>query len=139
MSTAAKETKKVKDFAEPAKEFSGLVKENYLNGLEFTFSLFEQNVKAFNTQADQILEIEREYVSNIGESYKGFPKDVPFVNENVKKTTEQIDRYIALRKDQVKTSKNITDKFTKDIRALTQQNVEKAFSLVGDYLNLFTV
>ena len=139
MSTAAKETTKVKGSTEQAKVFSGLVKENYLNGLEFTFSLFEQNVKAFNTQADKILDLEREYVSNLGGLYKDFPKELPFVNDNVKKATDQIDSYLALRKDQVQASINITDKTTKDIRTLTQGNVEKAFTLVGDYLNLFKV
>jgi hypothetical protein len=34
--TTKKAASKVKDFTEPAKEFSGLVKENYLNGLDIS-------------------------------------------------------------------------------------------------------
>lgn len=133
---------KVKEFSEPVKEFSGLVKENYLNGLDFSFALFEQNVKVFNTQLDHFFDLEKEFLSNVGEFYKDFPKDIPFAKYlpyegGVKKATEQIDRFITYRKENVDTVKSLTEKFTKDARAIAHENVERAFSVFGEYFKAF--
>lgn len=140
--TTKKAASKVKDITEPVKEFSGLVKENYLNGLDFSFSLFEQNFKAFTTQADQILSLEKEFIANVSEFYKDFPKELPFAKDlpydgGVKKVTEQLDRYISYRKEQLQTVKATTEKFTKEARTAAHENVEKAFSIFGEYFNLF--
>ncbi len=139
-----KAASKVKDFTEPAKEFSGLVKENYLNGLDFTFSLFEQNMKVLNTQVDQYFDLEKEFISNVSEFYKDFPKDLPFAKDlpyggGVKKVTEQLDRYIAYRKEQVESARSMTEKFTKDARTAAQENVEKVFSLFTEYFSFLNV
>jgi hypothetical protein len=140
--TTKKLTSKVKDIAEPAKELSGLVKDNYLNGLDFTFSLFEQNVKAIGTQADHIFELEKEFVTNLSGFYKDFPKDLPFMKDlpydGSFKVTEQLDRYITYRKEQLQTAKNMSEKFTKDARTIAQENIERAFSLFSEYFNLFS-
>ncbi|HKQ32460.1 MAG TPA: hypothetical protein VJV40_04590 [Thermodesulfobacteriota bacterium] len=140
--TTKKAASKVKELTEPVKEFSGLVKENYLNGLDFTFSLLEQNIKAFGAQADHIFDLEKEFVTNLSGFYKDFPKDLPFVKDlpydgGVKKVSEQLERYIAYRKEQVQTVKTMSEKFTKDARAMAQENVEKAFSLLGEYFSHF--
>lgn len=140
--TPKKAASKVKEFAEPVKEFSGLVKENYLNGLEFTFSLFEQNLKTLTTQADHMFDLEKEFVTNVSGFYKEFPKDLPLVKElpydgSVKKISEQLDRYITYRKEQLQTAKNMSEKFAKDARAMAQENIERTFSLFGEYFNLF--
>jgi hypothetical protein len=140
--TTKKVTSKVKDITEPAKEFSGLVKDNYLNGLDFTFSLFEQNLKTLGTQAEQVLELEKEFITNVSGFYKDFPKDLPFVKDlpydgSVKKISEHLDRYISYRKEQLQTAKNMSEKFTKDARTMAQENIERAFSLFGEYFNLF--
>jgi hypothetical protein len=140
--TTKKAASKVKELTEPVKEFSGLVKENYLNGLDFTFSLFEQNIKALGSQADHMFDLEKEFVTNLSGFYKDFPKDLPFVKDlpydgSAKKVSEQLDRYLTYRKEQIQTAKSMTEKFTKDARALAQENIEKTFSLFGEYFNLF--
>ncbi len=140
--TSKKVASKVKEFSEPAKEFTGLVKENYLNGLDFTFSLFEQNMKAFGAQAEHMLGLEKEFISNVSGFYKDFPKDLPFVKDlpydgSAKKVTEQLDRYISYRKEQIETVKSTAEKFAKDARTMAQENIERAFSLFGEYFNLF--
>ena len=144
MSASTKQTaSKVKDFTEPAKEVSGVVKENYLNGVDFTFSLLEQNIKALNTQVDQYFDLEKEFISNVSGFYKDFPKDVPFAKDlpyggGAKKVTEQLDRYTAVRKEQIQSARKVTEKFTKDARTAALENVEKVFSLFSDnfkYLN----
>jgi hypothetical protein len=140
--TTKKAASKVKELTEPVKEFSGLVKENYLNGLDFTFSLVEQNLKALGAQADHMFDLEKEFVTNVSGFYKDFPKDLPFVKDlpydgSAKKVSEQLDRYLTYRKEQIQTAKSMTEKFTKDARAMAQENIERAFSLFGEYFNLF--
>jgi hypothetical protein len=140
--TTKKAASKVKDFTEPAKEFSGLVKENYLNGLDFSFSLFEQNFKALTAQADQMLSLEKEFLTNVGEFYKDMPKDLPFAKEfqfdgGFKKISEQLDTYNSYRKEQLQSVKTTTEKLAKDAHAAARENVEKAFSLFGDYFKAF--
>jgi len=139
MPAATKATPKNKDFSEPVKEFSGIVKENCLNGLEFTFSIWEQNLNAINSQVDQVLNLEKEFVSNVNEFYKDFPKDLPLVNGNAAKATNQVDKYIALRKEQAETARSVSEKFTKDARTNAEANVEKVFALLGNYLNLLKI
>jgi hypothetical protein len=140
--TTKKSASKVKEFTEPVKEFSGLVKENYLNGLEFTFSLFEQNLKALGAQAEHMFDLEKEFMTNVSGFYKDFPKDLPFVKDlpydgSAKKVSEHLDRYLTFRKEQIQTAKNMTEKFAKDARTMAQENIERAFSLFGDYFNRF--
>ena len=148
--TTKRVASKVKEFTEPAKEFSGLVKENYLNGLDFSFSLLEQNVKVLNSQVEHYFDLEKEFLSNVGEFYKDFPKELPFTKDlpfakdlpyegGVKKATEQLDRFISYRKDHFHTVKSMTEKFTKDARAVAQENVERAFSVFGEYFKVFGV
>lgn len=141
--TTKKAASKVKELTEPVKEFSGLVKENYLNGLDFTFSILEQNMKVLGAQAEHMFDLEKEFITNLSGFYKDFPKDLPFVKDlpfdgSVKKVSEQLDRYLAYRKEQVQTVKSMSEKFTKDARTLAQENIEKAFSLLGDYFNQFS-
>lgn len=141
--TTKKAASKVKEFTEPVKEFSGLVKENYLNGLEFTFSLFEQNLKALSAQADHVFDLEKEFMTNVSGFYKDFPKDLPFIkdlpyNGGVKKASEHLDRYLTFRKEQIQTAKNMTEKFAKDARTMAEENIERTFSLFGDYFSRFS-
>ncbi len=141
--TTKKSASKVKEFTEPVKEFSGLVKENYLNGLEFTFSLFEQNLKALSAQAEHVFDLEKEFMTNVSGFYKDFPKDLPFVKDlpydgSVKKVSEHLDRYLTFRKEQIQTTKNMTEKFAKDARTMAEENIERTFSLFGDYFNRFS-
>jgi hypothetical protein len=84
---ATKETPKkiVEDLTEPVREITGLVKENYLNGVEFASSLWEENLKILNTQVDQWLNLQQDYIKAGGEYYEKFPKElVPFWNGNSK-------------------------------------------------------
>ena len=129
----------VKEVPETVKEFSGVVKENYLNGLEFTFSLWEQNFKAINSHVDQLLDMEKEFVTNVNEYYKDLPKDLPFSGGKTVDVSEQLDKLIDFRKEQAETVKSVTEKFAKDARTQAEANVEKAFSIFGDYLNLLKV
>jgi gas vesicle protein len=135
-----KETQKVKDFAETVKEVTGQVKENYLNGLEFTLSLWEENLKVLNAQVDQWLDLQQELIGAGREFYDRFPKEIsPFSNGNSKTINGQINRLVAFQKDYVESVRKASDKLTKETLNLAEKNIEKAFSLVDDYISLFKV
>jgi len=135
-----KESTKVKDFTEPAKEFSGLVKENFLNGFDFTLSLWEENVKALNNQVDYWFNAEKDFLKTVRDFYSKFPKELnPSGNGNSKLLEEGTDRIVAFQKEYVEIVRSISDKLTKETKSLTQKNMEKAFSLLDDYLSTFRV
>lgn len=129
----------VKEVPETVKEFSGMVKDNYLNGLEYSFSLWEQNFQAINSHVAQLLDMEKEFVTNVSEYYKDLPKEHPFSGVKTVDISDQFDKYIDFRKEQTETVKNVTEKFAKDARTQAEANVEKAFEIIGDYLNMMKV
>ena len=71
----SKNTYDVKDFTEPVKELSKLVKETYLNTLDFSISVAEENKKAFNKQLDYVIEAEKEYIGTMKDFYGSLPKE----------------------------------------------------------------
>ena len=135
----SKSTAKEVEFTEPVREFSGVWKENYINGVDFTFSILDQNIKAFNAHLDQLLDVEKEFVHNTASMYKDFEKDLPYVNGTSKKVTDQLDKYFDIRKEQIKTTQSLTEKFAKDVQTIAHDNIERTFSLFGDYLSTFKV
>src|SRR3989337_2608682 len=131
---ATKETQKVKDFTETVKGMTGLVKENYINGVEFALSLWEENQKVLNAQVDQWLNLQQEFIKAGREFSDKFPKELAtFSNGN------SVDRLVTLQKDHFDSVRKVSDKFTKEALNLAQKNVEKAFSLIDDYIGLFRV
>ena len=135
-----KETQRSKDVTNSVKELTGLVKESYLNGFEFAVSLWEENVKALNTQVDYVINAEKDYVKSLREFCSNLPKEVnPFGNGNSKALDEGVDRVVAFQKEYINAVRNMSDKLTRETRDLTHKNVEKAFSLFDDYLKSFSV
>ncbi len=135
---ATKETLKVRDLSETVRGITGLVKENYLNGVEFALSLWEENLKVLNTQVDHWLNVKKNYINSVRELYEKSPKEVvPFWNGNSKVINDEVDRLVVFQKDYTESVRSISDRFTKETLNLTKKNVEKALSLFDDYLNVF--
>jgi len=136
---ATQGTLKVKDLTETVRGITGLVKEGYVSGIGVALSLWEENLKILNAQVEQLLNLHQDYIKAGREFYGKFPKEgaAPW-NGNLQKTVnEGIDRFAAYQKDYVSSVRSVSDKFTMETLKLTQKNVEKAFSLFDDYLNLF--
>jgi len=134
-----KETLKVKDFTETVKGITGLVKENYLNGVELALSFWTENLKVLDSQVDQWFGFQQEYVKTSKEWHKKLPKETePFFSGSTK-AIEEFDRLVTLQKDYVKSVRTITDRFKKETQGIAHKNAEKAFSLVEDFLNTFKV
>ena len=131
---ATKETQKVKDFTEAVKGITGLVKENYLNGVELALSLWEENQKVLNAQVDQWLNLQQEFIKVGRELYDKLPKEVAIFSKG-----DSVDRFVTIQKEYVESARKVSDKFTKETHNLAQKNVEKGFSLIDDYIGLFRV
>src|SRR3990172_3699557 len=103
---ATKETQKVKDFTETVKGMTGLVKENYINGVEFALSLWEENQKVLNAQVDQWLNLQQEFIKAGREFSDKFPKELAtFSNGN------SVDRFVTIQKEYVESARKVSDKF----------------------------
>jgi DNA-binding ferritin-like protein (Dps family) len=129
-----KETQKVKDFTDAVKGVTGLVKENYLNGVELASYIWEENLKVLNAQVNQLLDLQQEIVKAGRELYDNFPKEVATYPK-----ANSVDRFVALQKEYIESVRKVSDKFTKETLNLVQKNVEKAFSIIDDYIGLFRV
>lgn len=125
----------VKDFTEPAKEFSRLVKETYLNALDFSLSVAEENKKVFDKQIDYILDAEKEYVNSVKEFYGSLPKeDLPVGKIDTKAFDEGWDRVLEYQKSFADTIKGISENVTAESHDFTKKNVLKAFSIFDEAL-----
>ena len=123
---------KVEDFSDFVKGLSGLVKENYLSGLELSLSLWEENQKFVNAQLEQLFTAQKEYAAQLKSNLEKLPKEFPhfYFDGN-------FDRLTNAQKEYIKLVRNVSDKLAKDFINLTQKATEKAFSAFEDHLNLF--
>lgn len=133
-----KAVEKVEDFTDVVKGLTGLVGENYLNGFEFTLSLWEENMKLLNAQLDKWVKAEKDYTDSAREVYEKFPREVAsFWNGNAKVINQEIDRYVTLQKEYVDSVRSLSDRVAKDSLNFTQKNVERTFAFFDGYLRLF--
>jgi len=123
---------KVEDFSEIVKGLSGLVKDNYLSGLEFTLSLWEENQKFVNAQIEQFFKVQKGYTDQLQSAFEKLPKEFPnfYSNGNLERLTSAQREYVNL-------VRNVSDKLTKDLLNLTHKAAEKAFAAFEEHLNLF--
>ena len=129
------EKKEPRDITDVVKETNGLFKENYLAGLELTTSLWEENLRFLNTQVEQWLNFQRDYIDAVMEFYGKFPG----WNGNPKGTDNYFKYPLALQKRYVDSVRSTLDDFTRKNLDLIQKNIEKASSLFDRYFNLFRV
>jgi len=131
-----KETSEVKDSTEVVKGITGLVIENYLNSVKLALSLWEENQKVFDSQVEQLLKVQHDYINATIEFYE---KSTPATlwNKNPYAINGQAEHFATFQKDYVNLVRSSSDKFAKETLKLTQKNVEKSVSIFDDYLNLF--
>lgn len=123
---------KVKDFTDTVKGLTGLVKESYLNGVDLYLSLWTENLKVLDSQVDQWLNLQQEYINTGKDLYGKLPKEMGTFYK-----ADSVDRFVTVQKDYVASVRKVSDKFTKETLNLAHKNVEKAFSLFDDYLSRY--
>lgn len=136
---ATKETKKeirgyTEGYADTVRGLTELMRENYLSCFQLSLSLWEGNLKVVNSQVDQWLNLQQNYIDSVRELYEKLPTSF---NGNSKSMNDQIDRFVTFQRDYVNLSRGVSDKFAKGSLSLAQRNIEKAFSVFDNYLSLF--
>ena len=122
-----------KDFA--IGETAEFVRENYIKSFKLPISLWEENLRFLNTQVEQWLSFQQNYINSVIEFYNKYPG----WNGNSKNTDSYFKYPLALQKSYIDSVRSNLDSFTKQNLDLIQKNVEKASSLFDSYFNLFRV
>jgi len=135
MSNKREAPKVVEDFTDVVKETTGFVRENYIESFKLPISLWEDNLKFLNTQIEQWLSFQQDYINAVTEFYDKFPG----WNGNSKNTDGYFKYPLALQKSYIDSVRGNLDGFTKKNLDLIQKNIEKASSLFDIYFNLFRV
>jgi|SRR6266852_4204217 len=136
MSNNIRASKVAKDFTEVVvDETTGFVRENYIKSFKLPISLWEDNLKFLNTQIEQWLSFQQDYINSVTEFYG----KVPRWNGNSKNPDNYFKYPLALQKSYIDSVRATLDSFTKQNLELIQKNIEKASSLFDSYLNLFRV
>lgn len=131
-----KQTPDVKDFTEPVREFSRLLKETYLNTLDFTLSVAEENKQVFNKQLDYVIDAEKGYVSSVKDFYGVLPKeDTPFGKIDTKAFDDGVDRVLEFQKNVVDSVKGFSDNAAAETHEIAKKNILTAFSIFDEALD----
>ncbi len=109
--------------------------DNYLNGVKFSISMWEDYSKVFNSQVDHLLNLQQEYIKAGKGFYEKFPAPTPW-NGIPSALDNLVDSSVDSQKDYVESVRSASDKFAKETLKLTQKNVKEAFSLFDYYINL---
>jgi hypothetical protein len=127
--------KVVEDFTDEVEQTTGFVRENYIKSFKLPISLWEENLKFLNTQIEQWLSFQQDYINFVIEFYGDFPG----WNGNSKDTDSYFKYPLALQKSYIDSVRATLDGFTKQNLELIQKNIEKASSLFDSYFDLFRV
>jgi uncharacterized protein YnzC (UPF0291/DUF896 family) len=131
-----KKAPKVEDSTDTeVEETTGFVRENYIKSFKLPISLWEENLKFLNTQIEQWLSFQQDYINSVTEFYGKFPD----WNGNSKNTDSYFKYPLALQKNYIDSVRATLDSFTKQNLELIQKNIEKGSSLFDSYFNLFRV
>ncbi len=116
-------------------ETTEFVRENYIKSFKLPISLWEENLKFLNTQIEQWLSFQQDYINSVMEFYGKFPG----WNANPENTDSYFKYPLALQKSYIVSVRATLDSFTKQNLELIHKNIEKASSLFNSYFDLFRV
>jgi hypothetical protein len=116
-------------------ETTGFIRENYIKSFKLPISLWEENLKFQNTQIEQWISFQKDYMDVVVEIYDKFPG----WNVNSKDTNSYFKYPLALQNSYIDAVRNTLNDFTKNYLNLIQKNIETASSLFDSYFNLFKV
>jgi len=127
MSNKTEASKVAKDLTEVVvDETTGFVRENYIKSFKLPISLWEDNPKFLNTQIEQWLSFQQDYINSVIEFYNKFPG----WNGNLKGTDSYFKYPLALQKSYIDSVRSNLASFTNEKLDLIQKNIEKASSLL---------
>jgi len=128
--------KVVKDFTKVVvNETTESLRENDIKSFKLPISLWEENLKFLNTQIEQWLSFQQDYINSVIEFYSKFPG----WNGSSRNTDSYFKYPLALQKGYIDSVRSTLNSFTKQNLDLVQKNIEQASSFFDSYLNLFRV
>ncbi len=130
---APKKEVKVENKTELCYDLNGIVKDNYLIGLDTAHSLLEENKRILDTQIEQLTKIQKDYTEQIKSVFKKLPKE--YSNLGI---SENLDRIIEFQNNFYSIFKKISDNYSKEFLDLNQRSAERAFSAFDKYVSSFT-
>ena len=131
--TAVKKESKVKNTGEIYNDLTGLVRENYLIGLDLAHSILEENKKFVDAQFEQFNNIQRECSTQAKKFFGKLPKEYSELN-----FAAGLDRIIELQNNYLSIIKKASDNYTKEILDLNQKSAERAFSAIDRFVTYFS-
>lgn len=117
---------------EVIQDLNGLVKENYLIGLDSAHSLIEENKRLMDAQIDQFRKLQNDYAEQIKSVFDNMPKEYSGIGIG-----EKLDRLIEFQNNLYSTFKKISDNYSKEMLDLSQKSAERAFSALDKYVSSF--
>lgn len=130
--TATKKEAKVKHTKEIFSGLSGIVRDNYLIGLDTAHSVLEENKRFVDAQFEQLNKIQREYTTHMKNFSGKLPKEYSDFG-----FAERLDRMIEFQNNYLSIIKKVSDNYTKEILDLNQKSAERAFSAIDRYVSNF--
>jgi len=125
MNKVNKEDLKVRDITDGIKTATGLVKDNFFGGFEFTISLWEENLKVLNSQLDKWLSLQRDYINLMRDLSEKLPNEsMKMWSEGLKPLLAQTEWLTSLQKDYISSTQHSSDKLAKDLLALGRKSMD---------------
>jgi hypothetical protein len=125
------ETTKGNGVPETVRGITASVSKNYLGGVKLSLSILEENLKAFNTQVEHLLNLQQDYI-NTGLVFYNRSSIAAFSNGNPRalnsKVHSIVDSIVDFQKDYVNLVKSVSDSVIEETLKLTQKK-EKRSSL----------
>jgi len=121
---------KVEGSKDVFQDLNGLVKENYLIGLDSAHSLLEENKRFMDIQIEQLRKIQNEYREQVKSVFDKLPKEYSALGIGNK-----LDRYIEFQNNFYSVFKKISDNYSKEMLDLSQKSAERAFSALDKYVS----
>lgn len=113
-------------------ELNGLVKENYLLGLDTAHSFVEENKKFLDMQVDNLNSLQAGYADRIKSALDSLPGEYSGLG-----LAGQIERMIDMQNSYFRFLKKVTDKYAKELLDLNQKSAERTFSSVDKCADMF--
>lgn len=115
---------------EALKEISGIVRENYLIGLDAAHSLIEENKRFVDSQLDNLNRIQREYASQVKSAIGAVPGE--YAGWGI---GGGIDLLLELQNSCLTAIKKTSDNYTKEFLDLNEKSAERAFSAMDRFVS----
>ncbi len=113
-------------------DLNGLIKENYLLGIDSAHSLLEENKRLMDAQIEQLRGIQNDYAERVKSVFNKLPKEYSGLP-----ISDGLDRILEFQNNFYTTFQKISDSYSKEFLDINQKSAERAFSAFNEYVESF--